>query len=118
MARARAPSSAACVRHGVECWASVGLSQVAPFDQGSCSTINVPARGPAETGHALSSKLTESEYTSSAFAPNRGRAACGYVRLGSGPVAPEGSPNDVRSSAPMAWAIETSILLLSWAVEP
>ena len=34
------------------------------------------------------------------------------MRLGSGPVAPEASPNDVRSSAPIACAIEMSIFVV------
>jgi hypothetical protein len=32
-----------------------------------------------------------------------------YARFGNGPVAPDGSPKAVKSSAPMACAIDTSI---------
>ena len=45
--------------------------------------------------------------------PSNRSCAETHARLGSGPVAPVASPNDVRSSAPMACAIDTSIWLLS-----
>ena len=51
-------------------------------------------------GHVLSERLG-------------GAAQCQAVRPESGPGAPEASPNELRSFAPMAWAIETKSWLLS-----
>jgi hypothetical protein len=48
--------------------------------------------------------------------PWEGAATRAQARSGSGPVLPDGSPKEVRSSAPRAWAMETSIWLLSWGL--